>query len=223
MLLRGCHTNTNTNTKMKTKRQNTPVILGLVASGILSLGSTHAATIYSIANSSFEAPVTGIYTPGYPTSWNGSDYYSCGVQQASTLGPGMTGATGAQVGYVNSDNSIWTGTVTTLTLGETYTLTVDVGSRSGFASSGFQIGMFTTGDTPLAVSGFINPVDDDAMHAYSVNYTHTSGSGPLYIMLSNASGSSQTSFDNVRLTSVPEPSAALLGGLGMLALLRRRR
>lgn len=30
-------------------------------------------------------------------------------------------------------------------------------------------------------------------------------------------------FDNVTLTSVPEPSAALLGGLGMLVLLRRRR
>ena len=33
----------------------------------------------------------------------------------------------------------------------------------------------------------------------------------------------QAFFDNVRLTIVPEPSAALLGGLGMLALLRRRR
>lgn len=31
------------------------------------------------------------------------------------------------------------------------------------------------------------------------------------------------SFDNVQLTYVPEPRAALLGGLGMLALLRRRR
>lgn len=29
--------------------------------------------------------------------------------------------------------------------------------------------------------------------------------------------------DNLSLTVVPEPSAALLGGLGMLALLRRRR
>jgi hypothetical protein len=30
-------------------------------------------------------------------------------------------------------------------------------------------------------------------------------------------------FDNVRLVAVPEPSAALLGGLGMLCILRRRR
>ena len=33
----------------------------------------------------------------------------------------------------------------------------------------------------------------------------------------------QAFYDNVRLTIVPEPSAALLGGIGMLALLRRRR
>ena len=30
-------------------------------------------------------------------------------------------------------------------------------------------------------------------------------------------------YDNVELSVIPEPSAALLGGLGMLALLRRRR
>jgi MYXO-CTERM domain-containing protein len=29
--------------------------------------------------------------------------------------------------------------------------------------------------------------------------------------------------DDVSVTAVPEPSAALLGGLGLLALLRRRR
>jgi hypothetical protein len=32
-----------------------------------------------------------------------------------------------------------------------------------------------------------------------------------------------TEFDNVRLSVIPEPSAALLGGLGLLALFRRRR
>jgi hypothetical protein len=30
-------------------------------------------------------------------------------------------------------------------------------------------------------------------------------------------------FDNVALDSIPEPSVALLGGLGLLGLLRRRR
>jgi MYXO-CTERM domain-containing protein len=36
-------------------------------------------------------------------------------------------------------------------------------------------------------------------------------------------GGNNSTFDNLNVTVVPEPSAALLGGLGMLALLRRRR
>jgi hypothetical protein len=39
----------------------------------------------------------------------------------------------------------------------------------------------------------------------------------------NLNGSQQVKIDNFSLTAVPEPGAALLGGLGMLALLRRRR
>ena len=39
----------------------------------------------------------------------------------------------------------------------------------------------------------------------------------------NLGGLSEIKIDNFSLTAVPEPSAALLGGLGMLALLRRRR
>jgi hypothetical protein len=35
--------------------------------------------------------------------------------------------------------------------------------------------------------------------------------------------SQQVKIDNFSLTAVPEPSATLLGGLGILALLRRRR
>jgi hypothetical protein len=39
----------------------------------------------------------------------------------------------------------------------------------------------------------------------------------------NINSTQQVSIDNFSLTAVPEPSAALLGGLGMLALLRRRK
>jgi uncharacterized protein (TIGR03382 family) len=36
-------------------------------------------------------------------------------------------------------------------------------------------------------------------------------------------GNNNQTFDNLSITSIPEPSTALLGGLGLLALLRRRR
>jgi hypothetical protein len=39
----------------------------------------------------------------------------------------------------------------------------------------------------------------------------------------NLNSVNQVSIDNFSLTAVPEPGAALLGGLGLLALLRRRR
>jgi hypothetical protein len=39
----------------------------------------------------------------------------------------------------------------------------------------------------------------------------------------NLNSVNQVSIDNFILTAVPEPSAALLGGIGLLALLRRRR
>jgi hypothetical protein len=39
----------------------------------------------------------------------------------------------------------------------------------------------------------------------------------------NVDGANQVSIDNFSLTAVPEPSTALLGGLSVLALLRRRR
>lgn len=39
----------------------------------------------------------------------------------------------------------------------------------------------------------------------------------------NLNGANQVSIDNFSLTAVPEPSTALLGGLSVLALLRRRR
>jgi hypothetical protein len=46
----------------------------------------------------------------------------------------------------------------------------------------------------------------------------TAGAGNL-----NINSQNQVSIDNFSLTAVPEPGAALLGGFGLLALLRRRR
>ncbi len=54
--------------------------------------------------------------------------------------------------------------------------------------------------------------------------TETYGTNPTitHIGLGRENGQS-SDFSNFSLTQIPEPSSALLGGLGMLALLRRRR
>lgn len=51
----------------------------------------------------------------------------------------------------------------------------------------------------------------------------TDGSGNLIIRVTDTSVGTNPIINGALLTAVPEPSAAVLGGLGMLALLRRRR
>ena len=56
--------------------------------------------------------------------------------------------------------------------------------------------------------------------------TGVSATDVLYLRLVNYAGDTGepwVAVDNVTITAVPEPGAALLGGLGLLALLRRRR
>ena len=80
----------------------------------------------------------------------------------------------------------------------------------------------TSMGTTTAVPGAIRTID-----FASVN-SSIAGESDVRIRLTFDGGSTSSTagnnrFDNVTFTSVPEPSAALLGGLGFLALLRRRR
>lgn len=65
---------------------------------------------------------------------------------------------------------------------------------------------FIDGGTAIKTGSFTwSGTDENYLNVYS-NYTSNSGT-----------------LDNFSVTAIPEPSAALLGGLGLLALLRRRR
>ena len=50
----------------------------------------------------------------------------------------------------------------------------------------------------------------------------TFGANDGYINM-EATGNVNSYYDNLSIQTIPEPSTALLGGLGLLALLRRRR
>jgi hypothetical protein len=68
---------------------------------------------------------------------------------------------------------------------------------------------------------------DQAMVAKQATLDITgAGSQTLYLSFNNyrpAATESWSVLDNVTITAIPEPSAALLGGLGLLVMLRRRR
>jgi hypothetical protein len=116
-----------------------------------------------------------------------------------------------------------TSTITLTGLGaNTY---IDLYIYVGAGHTAGEGGTFTFASTPKTAT------DEDAVEtAYTegVNYVkftdlQADGSGTITGSWSAASGQTYSSFAGLQFEVVPEPSTALLGGLGMLVLLRRRR
>jgi len=182
--------------------------------GVLSLfaASAHAAIVQ------FQPTrVGGVQGGGtYSAVTYGTVNHASGNQQGTTAFE-TTGGNGFQFFYYVLDN---TGNSNN---------TVGVHTNWGASSLGddFPSG-FTILITPLGVGD-----RGSAIYGAAINQT-----APDILTITNVTaGSFQTSYTNplathssgavygwkIELTAVPEPSAALLGGLGMLALLRRRR
>jgi PEP-CTERM motif len=84
---------------------------------------------------------------------------------------------------------------------------------------------FTFGSTTNSLN---DPNGDETGYTLNSNYVFfnnlvADGSGTITGTWQQASGQRFSSFSGLQIAAVPEPSAALLGGLGMLCLLRRRR
>ncbi len=89
----------------------------------------------------------------------------------------------------------------------------------------FTLGLGATDSAKLWVGATGSPVDVSGAAAATVSGFDLNGVGTIRIM-----GTAEQTFDNLLIgttmsdiAAIPEPDAALLGGLGMLALLRRRR
>lgn len=82
-------------------------------------------------------------------------------------------------------------------------------------------------DTTLAAGTFADfTIDDQSGDQPVQTRSFTVQSGVTHIQLSNLTTFGSTNYigiSELRFGAIPEPSAALLGGLGLLALLRRRR
>lgn len=103
---------------------------------------------------------------------------------------------------------------TVLSFGTTYTILVRYDLISG-----------TANDTGAL---FINPITEDGsgdtayVAATNIGVDASAIAG-VYLRQGNAANSATLTIDNLTVSSIPEPASALLGALGFIAMLRRRR
>jgi hypothetical protein len=123
----------------------------------------------------------------------------------------------------------------TMAVGETYTITADVfggpGVGATYAATISLASHVAVNPTTHYASQSVTGVTNTTFTAGAFNFSYTATAlddgDPLVLLLrAPAVGGGQASrggLDNIQLSVIPEPSAALLGGLGLLALVRRRR
>ena len=165
-----------------------------------------------------------------------SNFFGTGWPGAAEY-PGGGAADGNKYAYANGAATL-SQTLGTVLLPDTiYTLRVAVGNRADLPGFGFSFGGY---GVELWAGAVKLASDYDAGHSGTgaatpalgqwkdavITYTSPSSVTADALQIRLRGYAIQTNYDNVRLDGtslVPEPSAALLGGLGILALLRRRR
>ena len=173
---------------------------------------------------------TGALDAGTPAGADGRNVYSTGT--------GGTNVNQAGASQVLAGEALTAGTV--------YLLTVAIGDYKDLIATTWNLGISTSsmafGSFLSTLSGSASSLTNDAFNDFSVSYTATgeeaqnledlkvtfwaTGDGVAATENSPAVvGGTNVPFDNVRFTStaITEPSAALLGGLGLLLLARRQR
>ena len=209
------------------------------------------ANAVTVVNYSFESPVLaldGAFDAGIP-GWTEVNVGGAGGGAYNPDGTNFTGATGsgtpagadgtnvstavtATPGSIYGSSQLLTGT--SLTAGTIYTLTVAIGDYANLPAVNWNLGISTSS---MAFTSFLNTASgtaasltNDAFADFSVSYTATGleienlEDLKITVWAESAGTAGNVPFDNVRFTAViPEPSSVLIGSLGALALLRRRR
>jgi hypothetical protein len=106
-------------------------------------------------------------------------------------------------------------TTTTLTFYDTQN-----GTNLGHASTGVTPATYFTNSSPdvLVIEG------DRRLYQAHLGTATADGSGNIHVFIDDAPGNAnRTWYDGVGYEVIPEPGVALLGALGLLGLLRRRR
>lgn len=208
---------------------------------LLGLASSASAAVIAGGNGSFETNTRGTAAFGgafgqiwylNPVAGNasGSDISGWtlyapggGTPNANTAWL-MSGATygapsdGTYQVNVEGGPDWWLSTnITGLTVGDTYTVFFDARKRDAGGSGTFDISI----DTTIPAGGFNLSPSTTTWTQLSITFVANAATHVLTI--SNTDNPGGTGFMVDNFSVVPEPTVSLLGGLGLLALLRRRR
>ncbi len=197
-------------------------------------GNTWLGTNNFKANGSVTAGAGSITLPFSPVAGNIyelSANLSFTTNDTSWIGLGFADASASWTGLPALGNANrFTGTVIT---GYSWMISAPTAGQSGFRGNGGNnaatenpgvevlssaVALTITLDTTAAnwqTSYFVNSV--------LLGTTTATGSQPIDSVGFSVFNGALGSVDNFQLSVVPEPGAALLGGIGLLALLRRRR
>ena len=223
--------------------------IGMTTAAFLTMGAANAATViyFDDFNDQQNVNTGGPYTQTLATTIPTTRGGTLGGSASATWLAGVETGGWGQRDY--GDNNVATPTSSnflsfTPVSSQTYTVQVTIdttplgGADPGGTNSWITVGFTSsqhnwngadgaTIDTGHLVRWNSNQV---ATITYTVNGADLVAAGIQYVGwitdragTVNLSGASHVKIDNFSLTAIPEPNAALLGGLGMLALLRRRR
>ncbi|KAF0235265.1 MAG: hypothetical protein FD177_19 [Desulfovibrionaceae bacterium] len=217
--------------------------LVILISVLCAVHGTAYALPITITNYSFENPDPGdpgSWTQGIPIpGWSSTDDNMTGVINAGpTSGFGNTASVGENAAWVQGVNSIWQILTAPLLANHEYTLSVDVGNRSGSFWTLNPIIELRSNQTVLKSQG-ISVLPDDGTFG-TINLVYQSGNFvPLgeflgIALLNTGDFWTQSHFDNVRLdatalgsptAATPEPGTMMLMGIGVAvaAFMRRRK
>ena len=228
---------------MKTHRSPLHAFTGLTLLAV-SAAATSAHAAVTLANGSFESTGTEYLAGigGLNEATATTDFQAASAQAANPPNSEFTSAAGTATGsrYLRlvadqANVGVLAQNLGTMTAGETYTITADIfggpGSSVEYAATISLVNEVSA--TPAVTYNFqtVSDIADGIFVAGAFNFSYTAtalddGNDLVLLLTAPAAGPGQASrggLDHIQLTTVPEASAALLGGLGGLALLRRRR
>lgn len=170
---------------------------------------------------------------GIPTNtytWTGADLTSIGATETGGAGTGTITFTvtysqtgGSGITNVSGKVSV-TGGASSNRINDTETLTTTIALLGISGYTGIDLSDLSIGFTYAELNNVIGTMDITGAFGSVATSTDATFAASSSFTIDPRSGAQATlNTYTIELTAVPEPSTALLGGLGLLALLSRRR